>query len=647
VESITLDLPVARTGTYALTLRLKDLESGITLGEQKQTVRVSNVIREIDKARSDTTAALGVAQGQFLNKGYESASFMAQLIGEANSAFDLLTARIKNVSELSPAGLEELLADSDEYMRLLNRHHKLMALTVAESEAGRNPSFVIWRDQEPWDNAEPLDELPNIGEPLTIDTWAFGNEIESVCANIVNLTPRPMQLRIEPGTLKDTEERKELQLPGLTKIVRFHTTVSLSTGIRNPEIIPDMLPRLGEGKIIDIAPGQVRRLWVNLSTHELPTGSYKMSWSLRPLDTVMDKSSLAINLDVSPARCPEKSRFLAGYWRPPGLYGHNLVPDMNEHLVTMWFGLSLPGAKANAQGEIVGELDWTAHDDVLKQIEQPEILFYGNQQVPTPEFPEGVEVTDALKLKAQRAYAKRMVAHHKKLGLGYENFMFYPEDEPGLKGEITHFMKNARQNKLVDPNIQNYANPWGAFTREMLEEMATVTDVWQPGMEVVEFWGQEAVDIMRRGNKRIAMYTPPAGARALRPLGFYRGQSWLALHWGIEGGGWFAYQISDMFFEGMGYGGVHVDPSDMVTSRRWEAQRDGIEDFNIVSDLRDLANEKGDTLALDVIDEAVAFVSGKVLTGATREASDYDFSYGEFMPFRLKIRAEYERLLKQ
>jgi len=397
-----------------------------------------------------------------------------------------------------------------------------------------------------------------------------------------------------------------------------------------------------------VAPGQVRQLWLNLSTHKLPVGSYKLSWVVRTLDVLTDKSPLAVNLDISPARCPEKSRFLTCYWTGPS---ERTIDDLNEHLVTMWQNLPLPQAQANAGGEIIGELDWSAHDALVRQLEQPEILYYGNPVVPTPSFPDGVDVTDELELMGQRAYAKLMVAHLAELGFGYEDFMFYPEDEPGLKGEVTSFLEKARRNKLIDPNIQNYANPWGAFTSEMLEEMAEVTDVWQPGMEVLEFWGQEAVEIMRRGGKRIAMYTPPAGPRTLRPLGFYRSQPWLSLHWGIEGGGWYAYRVSDLFVTGdMGepaYGGVHIDSRDLVTSRRWEAQRDGIEDFNIVSDLRDLADKKGDTQALAAIDEAIAFVTGKVLTGATRETAEYDFAYGEFMPYRLRIRKEYERLLRQ
>ena len=641
----TFNLPVPAPGKYALALRLVDLDTGKTLGEEKKTTRVGSVIREIAKARANTSAGLDGVRRQLVREGLESAMFVAQLGAEVNTAFELLSARIKTCSGLSPASQEKLLADADAYMALLERSRNLAALTLAEVRAEHRSSFIMWQDKDPWDNADPLDALPDVGGALVADTWAFGNEWESLCVNMVNLTPRPLQLRVESGTIKAAGENDVVKLPSVVDVVRFHTAVALPAG---RETVPDLLPRLGEGKVINLAPGEVRQLWLNVSTHQLPAGAYELHWLVRTLDEFTDSVPMTINLDVSPVRCPEKSRFLACYWTGPS---DRTIEDMNEHLVTMWQNLPLPPAQANARGEILGALDWSAHDAIIKRIKQPEILFYGNQEIPTPSFPAGVDVTDALRLKGQRAYAKRMVAHLAKLGFEYEDFMFYPEDEPGLKGEITSFMAKARRNKLVDPRIQNYANPWGAFTIEMLREMAEVTDVWQPGMEVLEFWGQEAIDVMRRGGKRITMYTPPGGPRTLRPLGFYRSQPWLALYWGIEGGGWYAYHVSDLFSTGdMGgpaYGGVHMDSRDLVTSRRWEAQRDGIEDFNIVSDLRDLAKEKGDSQALSAIDGAIAYVAGRVLTGATREAAEYDFPYEEFMAYRQRIRQEYERLLRQ
>ncbi len=642
-DTVVLTLPVSQAGKYALAVRVLDMKTGSAIDIQDRTVQVLDVLEPIAAARTSAVAELDDARAHFVAEGLEVATRMGQLAGEVSAAFDVLSARVASVSRLNTAELSRLLADADDYMTLLERSRDLRALTRAEAEAGRIPSFAMWQDENPWDNVDPLDELPPAGELLPVSVWAFGDEWEFLCFNIVNLAPIPLSLRIEPGKIEMVPKAEGAPLPKISEAARFFTTVPLPTA--GGEEVPDMLPRLGDGQILNVAPGQVRQLWLNVSTHGLPAGQYQLTWPVRTLDARADTRTLAVSLDVSPARCPAKSRFLACYWTGWGAASPLTIPDMNEHLVTIWQGIPLPAAKADDKGQIVGEIDWSTHDAFVKQIKQPEILFYGNSEVPAPEFPEGVTVSDELKLTGQRAYAKRLVAHLAELGFGYKDFMFYPEDEPGLKGEITTYLEHARRNKLIDPNIQNYANPWEC-TIDMLREMWDVTDVWQPGMEVLQYLGPEAVEVMHRGGKRIATYTPPGGPRTLRPLGFYRSQSWLALHWGIEGGGWYAYQVSDLFTASEpGYGGVHVDELGYVTSRRWEAMRDGIEDFNIVSDLRDLAKQKEDHETLATIDAAVAYVADHVLTGATREAAEYDFSYADFMTHRARIRQEYERLI--
>src|SRR5690606_21591901 len=123
----------------------------------------------------------------------------------------------------------------------------------------------------------------------------------------------------------------------------------------------------------------------------------------------------------------------------------------------------------------------------------------------------------------------------------YENFCFYVEDEPGLTGSIDHYMERARALKEIDPKLQTYANPWEAVWTARIEEMWPLTDVWQPGMELIEYHGPEFVEAMKKGGKPVMMYTPPGDTRVLKPLGFYRAQPWQSYHWGINGGGWFVY----------------------------------------------------------------------------------------------------------
>jgi hypothetical protein len=530
---------------------------------------------------------------------------------------------------------------TDDFVDYLAQSEAFARLIASEAQAGRAPKFVCWNDANPWDDNSPYDELPAEGGPPFIDVWAFGNEKESVCVNILNLSADPITLRVEPGSVSGSGS--SLKAPDLTSLHRV-LWLPTSDGIQ----VADMLPRLDEGYLMDLAPGEIRQLWINLSTRDLERGQYTFTWPVRLLDSDAITIVVTVRLDVSPVRLPEKSRFYTGYWSQNSFNRFSTIPDLNDHLQTFWDRVpALPSAEANSEGQVAEELDWSEWDAFLEEVEQHGVIRL--HHVPVPTFPEGVEVSEQLRLEAQRNYVKVWMAHMARFGLGYKDFAFYVEDETGLRGTHENFMRGAKHIKEIDSRLQVYANPWGAITKDMLRDMAPVTDVWQPGMEVIEYFGTEVVDIMRGDSEdRIAMYTPPGGCRTLLPLGFFRSQPWLALHWGIEGGGWWVYREANLFSTGPqgdpSYGGVNWDGRKLVWSRRWEAMRDGVEDFNAVVMLRDLADAEGDAAARAVIDDAVAYVASECITGMPREAADYDMDFAVLMKHRAAIRTVLERL---
>lgn len=138
--------------------------------------------------------------------------------------------------------------------------------------------------------------------------------------------------------------------------------------------------------------------------------------------------------------------------------------------------------------------------------------------------------------------------------------------------------------------------------------------------------------------------------RIMRPLGFYRAQAWVAFYWGVEGGGWWTYHGDDLWDTHPAgepeFGGVASDGRDLVTTRRWEAMRDGIEDFNVLCLLRDGATEHGDAAALRLLDQAVGYVFHRSWTGLPREAKVYELDFDKLTRYRGDIRAALERLYR-
>ena len=499
--------PVSLCGRYHVGLRLLDLGRGAVLGEQHLKAKVRSVTEAIEAGKDEAIATLQSVAQRLHEDAPDTLVTLMRRAAELQAKYTLLSREIEHAPALGVPDRDAIGDKVRQFQTFLDQSVKLAALIESEVSASRRAAFVMWQDDNPWDNLDPLATIPARGGDLAVDAWAFGNETESVAVNLLNISSTALTLRVEPGKMTDGAKAED--------VATLHRAIFLPTVQK--ETVPDVLPKIENGFLVDLAPGECRQIWINLDTTGLEPGAYELAWPVRTMDPESTTRDLTIRLDVSPATLPEESRFLAGYWSRNELHGESTVADLNEHLQTLWYGIPLPGAQADAKGNLVGEIDWSAHDKPLHDAKQVMKILYGGQ-VPVPGFPEGVEVTEELRLKGQRSYFNALVDHLAQFGLDHTNVMFYIEDETGLSGSHENYLRGAKRNKAVDPRVQNYANPWGGITIDMIRDMEPYTDVWQPGMETIEYHGEEYVRAMRGAtHKPIAMYTPPGDCRVLRP----------------------------------------------------------------------------------------------------------------------------------
>ncbi|MCH8926991.1 MAG: DUF4091 domain-containing protein, partial [Proteobacteria bacterium] len=98
------------------------------------------------------------------------------------------------------------------------------------------------------------------------------------------------------------------------------------------------------------------------------------------------------------------------------------------------------------------------------------------------------------------------------------------------------------------------------------------------------------------------------------PHRWYRLLHWDAWNWGLEAGGKWVYLHStvtrdvwsdyDSTVWGMAYPGVDAP----IPSKRWEAWRDGIEDYELMQQLAQAAEATGDPVLIDLLDVVPAAV---------------------------------------
>ncbi|HUT75955.1 MAG TPA: FG-GAP-like repeat-containing protein [Armatimonadota bacterium] len=470
------------------------------------------------------------------------------------------------------AAARQLVAAADAFHESVRIRSDFHRFKVALGAAGWSGSFAAWQDDNPWDNVQPLGALPAQAAPQpTIEVWALGNEHEHAALNLVALEGRPLTIH---AAVKGLEGRLELLRP-----------VWMPTKYGDGRI-PDMLLKSASAAVVDLTPGEPCQLWLHFATRGLEAGVHEAVITLTSLEKVPSSLAIKVRLEVSPVTLPDQPRMRVCNWRrvaPDGSGGldDRVWSDLREHGVTVVMVQSCPRRKADEQGNLVGDPDWSRFDDSMRRlVGGGALVLFNSLGASGPP-------------KAVQAAAVSLDAHLHSIGIGNESWAYYPVDEPCLFGDesVELFMRAVRPIKEVAPNIRIYANPSGAVRAEYLERMNPYTDIWCPELHIVKQGSPDLMRIMREGGRQVWTYQAPGDVRFLTPLGFYRAQHWVAVRHGLDGSGWWVYAYHNLWGVGAQepmYGVVQIEPDQtLTTTRRWEASRDGIEDTTLVHLLDD------------------------------------------------------------
>jgi hypothetical protein len=209
-----------------------------------------------------------------------------------------------------------------------------------------------------------------------------------------------------------------------------------------------------------------------------------------------------------------------------------------------------------------------------------------------------------------------------------------------------------KQFKAAEPRMQLYANPAGGARADLLRPLQSLIDVWAPDLHLVREQPEELKQIFQQG-KQYWHYEAPGDQRTLDPLGFYRLKPWVAFQMGMTGGGYWVYSSADYWFadsrRGTEYGSVYPTDRGPVTTKRWEASREGIEDFELLWLLRKTAEQSPPAArqrALTLLDAAVKFVTRgqEKVTDISRHVRPYTPDYEKWMQYRLELIRMQEQL---
>jgi len=593
----------------------------------------------------------------------------------------LLRAQERSVNEMRQAGAANTeIATAASALR--QRARELIKLATALGglwSGGDTGAFAVWQDPNPWDTFDPraipedLQTWPvvkhqyaaDVDEPLPserpVKVTAYGNEFENLALNLLNTTAKAIYVRCTFQRPARAGGSKPRPSPELAQHVTLQRLLPVAGAFI--DIAYDALPELDRSGVIELAPREVAQLWLTLTTQGLEPGAHRLTLYL---GTVAEKDSLTfrevpIEIQVWPVSLPTDKYQLMN-WVHLDAASDQALQNMIDHGMSVIYGSSLPRVPVDERGNLAGEVDWTRFDQQVARVPKHWQFLWG--RYPTPIFPKGVAAPaeSELYFNGVKTAIGEMVKHLQSMGVGYDRWAFYPVDEPWIVGftNIPPFRQFCTLTKRADPNVRNYADPSNLVRIEYIEEFKDLIDIWQPQVDVLKH-DRELVKWFQENAKMFWFYEAAGPAQDLLPLGHYRTRPWLAWYFGATGSGFWVYKDLDMWWplEDTPYGAVYQSDDEVVSSRRWEAVRDGVEDWRALYVLREeieKARASGRTAEADAAqalsDEAVEAIIGSQPKHADERVwatGDYgsEIDFDVLMDYRAKIAEQTIRLRRR
>lgn len=455
-----------------------------------------------------------------------------------------------------------------------------------------NPMEILY------ESAVNYDSEPN----SQIDITLWQGEFESAAVNMINCTDKPLRLFavISPligpdAVILESEKVFTLRRSVFVKACR-------SGSIADALVLQD--------GPFELTQGEVAQIWLTIHNPDLKAGSYKtaLAVSASLLDgSKLPQTMVPIRIQVEPVAFPTDISLDVCTWAYPkrsGITNKSLpgaAKDLSEHYTSIFVvdSKELPfPTHVSDTGRIAAITPYEQSDELMRINSYAKtFLFY--YQFWSGRKDSGIFgkkwMSDQWK-KTFSSWLIEWVKHLKDADIGYDRFAMYPFDESLCE----EFYELAKLIKSIDPKIRIYANSFGNGPSDY-RRFKDLVDIWclreyfyarNPG------WLAE----IKSFGKEVWTYECIGPGKANHPYSYYRLMPWKAFKYGLTGVGFWVYADPydtvpwDDTGRALGYYGAVYGKSEssvntggeiIIPSRRWEAWREGIEDYVYLQQLRE------------------------------------------------------------
>ena len=501
-----------------------------------------------------------------------------------------LTAKeIRPLQEAVPGSdaesIRETLAGTADLTEKARRALAMSEVIEKAMPLGPGTSLIAFEGVK-WENRNVDRQLPaSVENPLKLSYTVVPGEHQPIPLLLFNITDKILNVRLQIESLPDG--------------IRLTPLRSVATPTSVGEMSWDALPQLDESGVIGIPSLSSREIWLDVDvgagqpgTHEIDLHLYALNGAsvldapTNPHPVPAPVTDVAVSLNVLPFEMAPSGDFRLCTWSPST---GPAIPDLLAHGNNVF--LARHGTvKYNPSGHI-DSIDFSSLDTVIESVKGYDVILLLNGFPALNRKPGEPDYRKAL-----AEYLHILVRHLADRGINTDHFALYPIDEPGGHGwnYVNQLVEFGRMVHEVDPEIKMYMDGGGDVP--MIEAMATCVDIWVPPIEWI---GQDLPEMrgMRASNKLMWSYNCSYGfSRPIGPnlkntniIAEYRLAALFAMRHGASGIGYWCYNAGreDAWQRiKLEYNLVYPGRTGPVTSRRWEAVREGIEDYRILAALK-------------------------------------------------------------
>ena len=501
----------------------------------------------------------------------------------------LKTSAIELQQDLVPgsdaASIQETIKKTSALVTHAKRVLKISDVVNQAASFGSGTSLIAFKGLK-WENRKVNKQLPNkVNNPLNLKYDVVPGEHQPIPLMLFNITNQLLQVQFLIDPVPDGF--------AVTPLRSVNTISSLG------ENSWDAFPELDESAVISIPSFSSCEVWLDVNVGSEAKGDQNLKLRLVALNGagVVDapnnphavsapETIVDVSFNVLPFNMAPPGDFRLCTWSPSK---GPVVKDLLAHGNNVF---NAPHGKPQYdQNGDFGNIDYNDLDEIIREFENHDVILLLNGfPALTSEFGSSEYERNLKK------YLDNLVPHLVKLGIDKDHFALYPLDEPGGHGwnyvnKLVEFGKMVRE---INPKIMMYVDGGGELP--MFQAMAPVLDIWVPGIEMLAEDSPE-MNIMRNNGKMLWSYNCSYGhARPIGPnikniniVAEYRTAALFALRHNATGIGFWCYNAGrENSWERikLEYNLVYPGRGKPVTSRRWEAVREGIEDYRILAALK-------------------------------------------------------------